>query len=161
MNTISKHIKNINHIKNMQNNSEVDNSIPLRVQQDTNESNETTVKETEGYDKNSVRKDIINLKNDMQEIKEALKSLLTKQWQSKHEQEILYQPGQKETNSTRQYIEGNNPKEIDSNQQKKENKTKPRKEILSDDITENKENKEQPSKRQKKVWRKRSGNQKR
>ena len=58
----------------MQNNSEVDNSIPLRVQQDTNESNETTVKETEGYDKNSVRKDIINLKNDMQEIKEALKS---------------------------------------------------------------------------------------
>ena len=63
----------------MQNNSEVDNSIPLRVQQDTNESNETTVKETEGYDKNSVRKDIINLKNDMQEIKEALKSLLTKQ----------------------------------------------------------------------------------
>ena len=161
MNTISKHIKNINHIKNMQNNSEVDNSIPLRVQQDTNESNETTVKETEGYDKNSVRKDIINLKNDMQEIKEALKSLLTKQWQSKHEQEILYQPGQKETNSTRQYIEGNNPKEIDSNQQKKENKTKPRKEILSDDITENKESKEQPSKRQKKVWRKRSGNQKR
>ena len=161
MNTISKHIKNINHIRNMQNNSEVDNSIPLRVQQDTNESNETTVKETEGYDKNSVRKDIINLKNDMQEIKEALKSLLTKQWQSKHEQEILYQPGQKETNSTRQYIEGNNPKEIDSNQQKKENKTKPRKEILSDDITENKENKEQPSKRQKKVWRKRSGNQKR
>ena len=49
------------------------------MQQDTNESNETTVKETEGYDKNSVRKDIINLKNDMQEIKEALKSLLTKQ----------------------------------------------------------------------------------
>ena len=131
------------------------------MQQDTNGSNETTVKETGGYDKNSVRKDIINLKNDMQEIKEALKSLLTKQWQSKHEQEILYQPGQKETNSTRQYIEGNNPKEIDSNQQKKENKTKPRKEILSDDITENKENKEQPSKRQKKVWRKRSGNQKR
>ena len=144
MNTISKHIKNINHIKNMQNNSEVDNSIPLRVQQDTNESNETTVKETEGYDKNSVRKDIINLKNDMQEIKEALKSLLTKQWQSKHEQEILYQPGQKETNSTRQYIEGNNPKEIDSNQQKKENKTKLKKEFLSDDMTEKRENKEQP-----------------
>ena len=63
----------------MQNNSEVDNSIPLRVQQDTNESNETTVKETEGYDKNSVRKDIINLKNDMQEVKEALKSMLTKE----------------------------------------------------------------------------------
>ena len=82
----------------MQNNSEVDNSIPLRVQQDTNESNETTVKETEGYYKNSVRKDIINLKNDMQEIKEALKS----QSQSKHEQEILYQPGQKEQPSKRQ-----------------------------------------------------------
>ena len=49
------------------------------MQQDTNESNETTVKETEGYDKNSGRKDIINLKNDMQEIKEALKGLLTKQ----------------------------------------------------------------------------------
>ena len=40
---------------------------------------ETIVKETEGYDKSSVRKDIINLKNDMQEINEALKSLLTKQ----------------------------------------------------------------------------------
>ena len=80
------------------------------MQQDTNESNETTVKETEGYEKDLVRKDLINLKNDMQEIKEALKSLLTKQWQSKHEQEILYQPGQKETNSTRQYIKGNNPK---------------------------------------------------
>ena len=157
---LKEYQKHKSHKKQRQNNSEVNNSI-LRVQQDTNESNETTVKETEGYDKNSVRKDIINLKNDMQEIKEALKSLLTKQWQSKHEQEILYQPGQKETNSTRQYIEGNNPKEIDSNQQKKENKTKPRKEILSDDITENKENKEQPSKRQKKVWRKRSGNQKR
>ena len=48
------------------------------MREDTNESNETTVKETEGYDKNSVRKDIINLKNDMHEIKEALKSLLTK-----------------------------------------------------------------------------------
>ena len=64
------------------------------MQQDSNESNETTVKETEGYDKNSVRKDIINLKNDMQNIKEALKSLLTKR-QSKHEQEIPYQPGKK------------------------------------------------------------------
>ena len=38
----------------------------------------------------SVRKDIINLKNDMQEIQEALKSLLTRQEQSKHEQEISY-----------------------------------------------------------------------
>ena len=66
------------HEKQRQNNSEVNNSI-LRKQQDTNESNETTVKKTESYDKNSVRKDIINLKNDMQEIKEALKSLLTKQ----------------------------------------------------------------------------------
>ena len=64
--------------KQRQNNSEVNNSV-LRVQQDTNERNETTVKQTEGYGKNSVRKDIINLKNDMQEIKEALKSLLTKQ----------------------------------------------------------------------------------
>ena len=66
------------HEKQRQNNSEVNNSI-LRKQQDTNERNETTVKETESYDKNSVRKDIINLKNDMQEIKKALKSLLTKQ----------------------------------------------------------------------------------
>ena len=32
----------------------------------------------------------------------------------KHEQ-IPYQPGKKETSSTRQYIEGNIPKEIDSN----------------------------------------------
>ena len=110
------------HEKQRQNNSEVNNSI-LRKQQDINERNETTVKETESYDKNSVRKDIINLKNDMQEIKKALKSLLTKQWQSKHEQEILYQPAQKETNSTSQYIEGNSPEEIDSNLQKKENKT--------------------------------------
>ena len=62
----------------MKNNSEVRKSI-LRVQQDKNESNETAVKETEGYDKNSVRKNIINQKNDMQEIKEALRSLLTKQ----------------------------------------------------------------------------------
>ena len=44
----------------------------------------------------------------------------------------------------------NNPKEIDSNQQKKENITKLKKEILSDDMAENKENEEQPSKRQKK-----------
>ena len=42
------------------------------MREDINESNETTVKEIEGYDKNSVRKDIINLKNDMHEIKEAL-----------------------------------------------------------------------------------------
>ena len=62
----------------MKNNSEIRKSI-LRVQQDKNESNETAVKETEGYDKNSVRKNIINQKNDMQEIKEALRSLLTKQ----------------------------------------------------------------------------------
>ena len=62
----------------MKNNSEVRKSI-LRVQQDKNESNETAVKETEGYDKNSVRKNIINQKNDMQEIKEALRGLLTKQ----------------------------------------------------------------------------------
>ena len=67
------------------------------MQQDTNESNETTVKETEGYEKDLVRKDLINLKNDMKEIKEALKSLLTKQWQSKHEQEIPYQLGKKKS----------------------------------------------------------------
>ena len=141
--------KHKSHEKKRQNNSEVNNTI-LRWQQDTNESNETTVKETEGYDKNSVRKDIINLENDMQEIKKALKSLLTKQWRSKHEQEIPYQQGGKETYSTRQYVEGNSPKEIDSNQQKTESKTKLKKEILSDDMAENKENKEQPSKRQKK-----------
>ena len=141
---LKEYQKHKSHEKQRQNNSEANNSI-FRVQQDTNESYET-----EGYEKNSVRKDTINLKNNMQEIKEALKSLLTKQWQSKHEQEIPYQPGKKETNSTRQYIEGNDPKEIDSNQQKKENKTKLKKEILSDDITENRENKEQLSKRQKK-----------
>ena len=79
MNTISKNIKHINHIeKQMKNNSEVNKSI-LRVQQDKNESNETAVKEIEGSDKNSVRKNIINQKNDMQEIKEALRNLLTKQ----------------------------------------------------------------------------------
>ena len=71
------------------------------MQQDTNESNETTVKETEGYEKDLVRKDLINLKNDMKEIKEALKSLLTKQWQSKHEQEIPYQP-EKKNGSTKE-----------------------------------------------------------
>ena len=115
---LKEYQKHKSHKKQRQNNSEVNNSI-LRVQQDTNESNETTVKETEGYEKDLVRKDLINLKNDMQEIKEALKSLLTKQWQSKHDQEIVYQPRQKETNDTRQYIQGNNPKEINSNQQKK------------------------------------------
>ena len=73
----------------------------IRVQKDTNESNETIVKETEGYDKSSVIKDIINLKNDMQKINEALKSLLTKQWQSKHEQEIPYQP-EKKNGSTKE-----------------------------------------------------------
>ena len=79
MNTISKNIKHINHIKKqMKNNSEVNKSI-LRVQQDKNESNETAVKEIEGSDKNSVRKNIINQKNDVQEIKEALRNLLTKQ----------------------------------------------------------------------------------
>ena len=52
----------------------------LRLQQDTNENNETKTNHTESYDKNSVRKDKINLKNDIQEIKEALKSALTKQW---------------------------------------------------------------------------------
>ena len=36
---------------------------------------------------------------------------------------------------------------MDSNQQKKESKTKLKKEILSDDMTENRENKEQLSKR--------------
>ena len=138
---LKEYQKHKSHEKQRQNNSEVNNSI-LRVQQDTNESNET-----EGYEKISLRKDTINLKNDMQEIKEALKSLLTKQWQSNHEQEIPYQPGKKETNSTRQYIEGNDPKEMDSNQQKKESKTKLKKEILSDDMTENRENKEQLSKR--------------
>ena len=48
------------------------------MQQDTNENIET-INETESYDKNSVRKSIINLKNDTQEIKEALESILTKQ----------------------------------------------------------------------------------
>ena len=72
---------------------------------------------------------------------------------TKYEQGILYQPGEKETNGTRQYVKGNNPKEIDSSQQKKENKTKLKKETLSDDMTENRENKdkqEQPSEKRKK-----------
>ena len=60
----------------------------------------------------------------------------------KHEQ-IPYQPGKKETSSTRQYIEGNIPKEIDSNQQKKEKKTKIKKEILSDENRKNKEGRKQ------------------
>ena len=79
MNAISKkYQKHKSHEKQWQNNSEINNNI-LRMQQDTNENNETTVNETENDDKNSVRNDIINLKNDMQEIKEALKRLLTKQ----------------------------------------------------------------------------------
>ena len=76
MNRITKNIKNINHMKNWQNNSEASNN-KLRVQQDTSENNET-INETESYDKSSVRKDIINLKNDIEKIK-TLKSLLTKQ----------------------------------------------------------------------------------
>ena len=40
---------------------------------------------------------------------------------------------------------GNNQKEIDSNQQRKENKTKIKKEIFSDDMTlENRENRDKP-----------------
>ena len=70
---LKEYQKHKSHEKQRQNTSEANNSI-FRVQQDTNESYET-----EGYEKNSVRKDTINLKNDMQEIKEALKSLLTKQ----------------------------------------------------------------------------------
>ena len=50
----------------------------------------------------------------------------------------------KETNSTRQYIKGNNLQEIKSNQQKKENKAKFKKEMLSYDVTENRENKYKP-----------------
>ena len=88
---LKEYQKHKSNKKQWQNNSEVNDST-LKVQQATNK---TTVKETEGYDKNSVRRDIINLKHDMQEIKEALKSLLTKQWQSKHEQEIPYQLGKK------------------------------------------------------------------
>ena len=70
--------KHKSHEKQWQNNGEVNNNL-LRLQQDTNEHNETSINEAESYDKNSVRKDIINLKNDIQEIKEALKGLLTKQ----------------------------------------------------------------------------------
>ena len=76
---LKEYQKHKSHKKQMQNNIEVNNRITrVQQQQDTNESNVTTLKETEGYD-NSVRKDIINLKNEMQEIKEAFKSLLTKQ----------------------------------------------------------------------------------
>ena len=50
---LKEYQKHKSHKKQRQNNSEVNNNI-LRVQQDTNESNERTVKETEGYDKNSV-----------------------------------------------------------------------------------------------------------
>ena len=114
------------------------------MQQDQNENSETTVNKTESYDKNSVRKNIINLKNDMHEIKEALKCLLTKQWWSNYKQETPYQPGEKVTNGTRQYITANNPKEINSNQQKTENKAKLKKEILSYGMTENRENKDKP-----------------
>ena len=71
---LKEYQKHKSNKKQRQNNSQVNDSI-LKVQQDTNE---TTVKEREGCDKNSVRRDIINLKNDMQEIKEAFKSLLTK-----------------------------------------------------------------------------------
>ena len=47
--------------KQWQNNSEVNNN-KIRTQQDTNKNNETTINETESYDKNLVRKDITNLK---------------------------------------------------------------------------------------------------
>ena len=43
--------KHKSHEKQWQNNSEVNNNI-LRVQHDTNENNETTINETESYDKN-------------------------------------------------------------------------------------------------------------
>ena len=44
------------------------------MQQDINEHNETVINETESYNKNSVRKDMSNLKNDMEEMKEPLKA---------------------------------------------------------------------------------------
>ena len=50
------------------------------MQQDINENNETTLNERESYDKNSARKDIINLKNYMRGKIEAVKTLLTKQY---------------------------------------------------------------------------------
>ena len=62
----------------------------------------------------------------------------------------LTNQGKKKPTAQDNILKVNDPKEIDSNQQKKENKTKLKKEILSDDITENRENKEQLSKRQKK-----------
>lgn len=65
------HQKHKSHEKHRQNNSELNSNI-LRVQQNESEHKETVVNETEGYDENLVRKDIINLKNDIQEIKEAL-----------------------------------------------------------------------------------------
>ena len=65
------HQKHKSHEKNRQNNSELNSNI-LRVQQNESEHKETVVNETESYDKNLVRKDIINLKNDIQEIKETL-----------------------------------------------------------------------------------------
>ena len=59
----------------------------------------------------------------------------------------------KEIKGTRQHIKGNTQKEIDSNQQKKVNRTKLKNEVLSNDMTlENRENKdkpEQPSEKQK------------
>ena len=65
------HQKHKSHEKHRQNNSELNSNI-LRVQQNESEHKETVVNGTESYDKNLVRKDIINLKNDIQEIKEAL-----------------------------------------------------------------------------------------
>ena len=70
--------KHKSHEKHRQNNSKKNNNI-LRSQQDTNEHNGIAINETESYHKNPVRKNKINLKNDMHKIKETVKNLLTKQ----------------------------------------------------------------------------------
>ena len=65
------------HEKHSQSNSEENNNI-LRVQHDKNQQSETVIKEIKVQNKNSIKKNKINLKIDIQEIKEAFKEQLKK-----------------------------------------------------------------------------------
>ena len=79
----------------------MNNIITTTAQQDANEHNETAVDKTENYDKNSVQKGIINLKNDLEEIRNTYYQNSDNQSTNKKDLSNL-------GNDTKQYIKGNN-----------------------------------------------------
>ena len=57
-----KHQKHKSHEKRGESKREINSNILIGLQQGTNENNKAVLNETESYDNNSVKKDIINLK---------------------------------------------------------------------------------------------------